>query len=318
MKYLGSTAFGAVALGLLFAALPVQAQTATTTSALTTQLQGLLKQVADLQAEMEKLNKQRADLTQQIIDTRIALTKNLREGMTDEEVKVLQELLALDPTVYPEGLVTGYYGPLTTKAVMKFQEKYGIETVGMVGPKTLAKLNEEVSKGSWKSGNLPPGIAKKFSSSTVEMLPPGIYKKFLEQFWSKKLEDDDEEEDEDDDDEDSATSTLSIEDVEVDETGATSARVKWHMDEKSTGTLYYSTDSPIDMDATSTVKKTSSSRKSHDIRLSGLADGETYYFIIVAKNADDEVETDELSFTLDGEDDKDLTDDVDEDEEDDD
>jgi len=37
---------------------------------------------------------------------------------------------------------TGVYGPVTTKAVMAFQAKYGFEQVGTVGPKTRAKLAE--------------------------------------------------------------------------------------------------------------------------------------------------------------------------------
>ena len=306
---------GALVFTLIFTAMPVQAETATsTTSALTSQLQALLKQVSELQAQMEKLNKERVVLTKDIIETRIALTKNLREGMTDEEIKVLQELLAQDPVIYPEGLVTGYWGPLTTKAIKRFQEKHGIEAVGEVGPKTKAKLNELVSHGAWKAGDLPPGIAKRFTStSSVENLPPGIYKKYIEQFWSKKGKNDDDEDEEEDDD----TSTLEIEDIEVDETGSTTARIKWHTDEKSKGTLYYSTDSAVEMEAASTVKKMSSSKKSHDIRFSGLEAGETYYVLIVAENSDDTVTSEVFSFEMDGED-EDVEDEEEDDDEDDD
>lgn len=45
-------------------------------------------------------------------------------GMTSEQVKILQQMLASEPTIYPEGLITGYYGDLTIKAVQKFQAKY--------------------------------------------------------------------------------------------------------------------------------------------------------------------------------------------------
>lgn len=52
--------------------------------------------------------------------------------------------------MYPEKLVTGYFGPLTLKAVQRFQTKYGIVSsgspsttgYGRVGPRTRAKLNE--------------------------------------------------------------------------------------------------------------------------------------------------------------------------------
>jgi len=69
-------------------------------------------------------------------------TKTLKKGMKDSEVYNLQKVLSLDPTVYPEGKVTGFFGKATEKAVMKFQEKYNIRITGEVGPQTRAKLNE--------------------------------------------------------------------------------------------------------------------------------------------------------------------------------
>ena len=73
--------------------------------------------------------------------------KRLVLGMQDEDVRKLQEILATDKDVYSEGLVTGYYGALTKKAVEKFQEKHGIAKrgdsgYGDVGPGTRTKLNE--------------------------------------------------------------------------------------------------------------------------------------------------------------------------------
>ena len=73
------------------------------------------------------------------------LNNPLTIGSTGNDVSVLQQLLK-DEGVYPGGLVTGYYGSLTTQAVQKFQEKYGIAAPGVtgygnVGPKTRAKIN---------------------------------------------------------------------------------------------------------------------------------------------------------------------------------
>ncbi len=67
-------------------------------------------------------------------------------AQTGQRVITLQSMLAEDPSVYPEGRITGYYGVLTVKAVERFQLKYGISTLGapgygVVGPKTKAKLN---------------------------------------------------------------------------------------------------------------------------------------------------------------------------------
>ena len=67
-----------------------------------------------------------------------------------EEVKQLQRILAKDKGLYPEALVTGFFGPATERAVKRFQEKYQIVSsgtpdttgYGAVGPKTAKKLLE--------------------------------------------------------------------------------------------------------------------------------------------------------------------------------
>lgn len=75
----------------------------------------------------------------------------LRPGMRGREVVNLQTLLAKDKSIYPEGVITGYFGQLTKQAVIRFQEKYAadilipnglIKGTGIVGPATLKKLNE--------------------------------------------------------------------------------------------------------------------------------------------------------------------------------
>lgn len=75
----------------------------------------------------------------------ISFLSDLSKGDTNSDVTKLQQFLAKDKTLYPEGLVTGYYGPATERAVKKFQAKYGISQVGRVGPATRAKLNEVYS-----------------------------------------------------------------------------------------------------------------------------------------------------------------------------
>ena len=63
-------------------------------------------------------------------------------GYQNSQVTLLQQMLAKDHSIYPEALVTGYYGSLTRKAVERFQSKYGIEQTGIAGPLTRVKLNE--------------------------------------------------------------------------------------------------------------------------------------------------------------------------------
>lgn len=69
-------------------------------------------------------------------------TKTLVLGTRDAEVYNLQKVLSLNPSIYPEGEVTGYFGKLTEAAVKRFQKKYGIRITGQVGPQTRAKLHE--------------------------------------------------------------------------------------------------------------------------------------------------------------------------------
>lgn len=65
-----------------------------------------------------------------------------------DDVKRLQQILAKDKTIYPEGLATGFFGPATERAVKAFQKKQGIVTegtpettgYGAVGPKTAKAL----------------------------------------------------------------------------------------------------------------------------------------------------------------------------------
>lgn len=78
----------------------------------------------------------------------------LRYGMTSGDITRLQELLATDSEIYPEGIVSGWFGALTKKAVQKFQAKYGIVSsgdedttgYGLVGPATRAKIQEVFSQ----------------------------------------------------------------------------------------------------------------------------------------------------------------------------
>ena len=70
------------------------------------------------------------------------LTKNLTFGMENVEVKILQEFLAVKG--YFNASPTGYYGHITQNAVKEFQKANGIDQVGIVGPLTLAVINDQL------------------------------------------------------------------------------------------------------------------------------------------------------------------------------
>ena len=76
----------------------------------------------------------------------IIFTKNLRYGICDTDVHMLQKYL-LTHNYLPLGTsLTGYFGPLTLMGVKKLQTYNGIKNTGFVGPVTRAFLNGENAK----------------------------------------------------------------------------------------------------------------------------------------------------------------------------
>ena len=74
--------------------------------------------------------------------------KQLSFKQRNDDVRALQTFLkSQGADIYPEGLVTGYFGPLTKEAAGRFQLKYGLvhdkddPAYGYLGPKTRAKIN---------------------------------------------------------------------------------------------------------------------------------------------------------------------------------
>ncbi len=95
-----------------------------------------------------------------------AFGRRLSLGARGDEVKRLQEILSQDKEIYPDGLITGYFGALTKKAAQKFQEKYGIAKkgdlgYGEIGPNTRAKLNQLLAGFKAETPQLPLQAADK-------------------------------------------------------------------------------------------------------------------------------------------------------------
>ncbi|MDP2641298.1 MAG: ABC transporter substrate-binding protein [Candidatus Yanofskybacteria bacterium] len=115
----------------------------------------LLPSIFDLPAPTHQLDKEKAQESiaalQRSRTSSGTFQSELREGMTSPEVRLLQECLAQDSAVYPEGTVSGFFGPATKRAVIRFQEKYAQDVLapsgftrgtGLVAVATRAKLNE--------------------------------------------------------------------------------------------------------------------------------------------------------------------------------
>lgn len=76
-------------------------------------------------------------------------TLPLSLGSRGAEVSALQHMLA---TIgYFSVGATGYFGPLTKQAVIRYQKASGLEPVGIVGPKTRALLNALVAQPGGES-----------------------------------------------------------------------------------------------------------------------------------------------------------------------
>ncbi|MBI1839113.1 MAG: peptidoglycan-binding protein [Candidatus Colwellbacteria bacterium] len=163
--------------------LPSSAQTKSEaeTAALQQQIQSLLQQVAELQAKLAIVQSsptsapsslsQSPNTSQKHLTPPPALfSKTLRKGIRGDEVKKLQAILKQFSDIYPGGLVNGYFGPLTEVAVKRFQEKYGLEQAGIVGPKTREVLNSIGNRLVTEVSGLP--TSNESPSSAPPPVPP--------------------------------------------------------------------------------------------------------------------------------------------------
>jgi peptidoglycan hydrolase-like protein with peptidoglycan-binding domain len=96
-------------------------------------------QIESLTAKIAELQKQLAGLTAEV---RSVLKEGLSEGMSGDDVKKIQELLATDASIYPEGKITGFFGPLTKEALKRFQKKHALNEDGTLNKDTRAVLEK--------------------------------------------------------------------------------------------------------------------------------------------------------------------------------
>lgn len=102
----------------------------------------------------------------------VIFTTNLSLGMTSPDVTRLQTVLAGRADLYPEGTVSGYFGPLTMRAVERFQVAYGVASAGLpgygsVGPKTREKLQQVFSAASGAATVVAPAPVSAVASTAL-------------------------------------------------------------------------------------------------------------------------------------------------------
>ena len=128
---------------------------ATTTQNEEQAIKALLAQIDILKAEIARIQIQ----IQVILEKKSGCQKlenNLYYGLKNEEVRCLQGFLKSQGSdIYPKAIISGWFGPLTKSAVIRFQQKYADEILtpldltngtGYVGLSTRKKINEILGK----------------------------------------------------------------------------------------------------------------------------------------------------------------------------
>ena len=95
------------------------------------------------------------------------LTRSLSRGISGNDVLRLQTFLARDPSIYPEAVLSGYFGPLTERAVQRWQVKFGVISsgpgYGIAGPRTAAAIALQCATGG---GTTPQATVGGFISAS--------------------------------------------------------------------------------------------------------------------------------------------------------
>lgn len=90
------------------------------------------------------------------------ITATLDQGQTSSNVTNLQTFFADNSAIYPEGIISGYFGGLTGAAVRRFQSTYNLVNsgtpsttgYGRVGPMTKEKINSLIATGGWTMSDI--------------------------------------------------------------------------------------------------------------------------------------------------------------------
>ncbi len=147
-----------------------------TPSSIQAQIQALLQEITQLQQQLRDLIAGQMGTGTTTPSTMppglvgkgmcISLNRNLSEGDSGDDVKQVQQVLASDPQSGFDVAPTGFFGPLTARAMARFQEDSGIasSTSGSVGPLTRGFFERHCGEGL---GNNPAeGEAQSKSASS--------------------------------------------------------------------------------------------------------------------------------------------------------
>ena len=147
--------------------------TATTTATSSSTIAGLLATLQSLIARVHQLQQQILGVQSQVGNL---LNSNYQMGSSSPEIKKIQELLASDSSIYPQGITSGYFGSLTSAAISRFQQKNGLPVTGTLDTATKALLQtylnqatSTIPSGFLSNGDVQSEVEKSFSAHCHEM-----------------------------------------------------------------------------------------------------------------------------------------------------
>lgn len=285
--------------GMFFSSAPFASAESSSSSVaeLTAQVQALLAQVAALQTQISSARTEIAAVKKEL-----ALTRSLAFGSKGKDVTELQEFLQAFPDIYPEGLVTGFFGHATENAVKRLQKKHGIDAVGVVGPKTRQQLKLLSGvKGQGKciggicdlgvSGSTSPkttgaGTEKVTichnSGETITIAAPALPAHVAHGDTLGVCSGG------------GGTGTTTpdtiaptISSVSAGMITASTAKITWNTNEIADSTVWYGGVNPLDIASTTltTMVNNVTLTTLHETALSGLMASTTYYYIVGSKDA---------------------------------
>lgn len=143
------------------------AASAATAEELAAQIQALLNQVTALQQQTGGTSAGTVTPGAGALECPYT-SRVLKKGTTGADVTRLQQFLALDPAIYPNAQITGYYGALTEAAVKRFQCKNKLVCdgtpestgYGVTGPRTAALLALQCSNTVGGTSASPSGFIR--------------------------------------------------------------------------------------------------------------------------------------------------------------
>jgi len=181
-----------------FSVAPVaQAQTAPAIDGLIDRVQSMMEEMAKVQVQLQALKAAQTGSTPAASSNTgstptgsvlgantFKFSEDTIYGATNDDVKRIQELLATDKEIYPDGITSGFFGPATQRSIRNLQERFGLDPVGVVGPATTALLERLISQrntdGTYPSDILDParptGTVAGATTNTgnTSTIPPNI------------------------------------------------------------------------------------------------------------------------------------------------